>query len=344
MPACASCGDSLPIEGDFVDCSFCRRKLHFQCTTVTERTWRTMGVRKESWRCQLCRNMSTTEGSISENTDPPRSLTPDMQAAKRVRPINSPNNNNEAPCNNGNVNQAVLTEIRQLRDQLNKITESCEFLGSKYDDINTNMIKNNALIETFTKEINELKETNKKKDIIIENMQTQINTMEQQMLSNNIDIKNIPLTPQENLVEVVKGIGKTINNVINDNDITDVYRTNLKNPEKSNIIVKFASNKCKTQFIKQARTIRPIKLSAVRQNTNNYNINSLPAEFDATIYVNNQLTKHNKHLLWLTKEKAKQENWKYVWESAGKILARRSENTQSIIINTERDVNDIKSA
>lgn len=338
MNACASCGDSLSIEGDFVVCSCCKRKLHFQCTTISEKSWRTLGIRKESWRCQFCRNSNSSEA------DPSKSQTPDMQAAKCTRPTNSPNKNDEASRNNDNHYQTVLNEIRQMRDQLSKITASCEFLGNKYDDINANMIKNNALIENFTKEINELKETNKKKDIIIESMQTQINNIEQQMLSNNIDIKNIPITPQENLIEIVKGIGTTIENVINDNDITDIYRTNIKNPEKSNIIVKFASNQCKTKFIKQARSTRPIKLSAVRQNTNNVNnINSTRVEFDATIYVNNQLTKHNKHLLWLTKEKAKQENWKYVWESAGKILARRSENTQSIIINTDNDVNNIRS-
>lgn len=84
----------------------------------------------------------------------------------------------------GNDNQAVILEIRQLKAQ---ISASCEFLGNKYDDINANIIKNNNLIESFTKQINELKETNKKKDIIIENMQIQINNKEQQMLKNIID-------------------------------------------------------------------------------------------------------------------------------------------------------------
>ena len=29
---------------------------------------------------------------------------------------------------------------------------------------------------------------------------------------------------------------------------------------------------------------------------------------DATVYVNNQLTKHNKHLMWMAKERARKEN------------------------------------
>ncbi|XP_055836566.1 uncharacterized protein LOC129905181 [Episyrphus balteatus] len=336
MNVCGNCKDELPYDGDFAVCSTCNNKLHFECTTVSEKSWRTMGkTKKDLWRCQLCRNNSIDPQGISATKG--NTLTVSQQ--------NTPNSPEIVPQNPYINNTTVLEEIRLLRDQMKEITASNDFLGTKFDEINVNIKKNNNLIEDFTKEINELKESNKKKDEIIENMQSQINNMEQQMIRNNVDIKNIPPTANENLIEIVKGIGKTINCEIKDNDLTDIYRTKPRNPENSVIIASFSSNIRKTHFVKQARATRPIKLNAVMQNVNKElsSGSAASSSFDNTVYINNQLTRQNKHILWLTKEKAKQVNWRFVWESAGKILARKNESTQPIIISTANDVNKLTS-
>lgn len=60
------------------------------------------------------------------------------------------------------------------------------------------------------------------------------------------------------------------------------------------------------------------------------------------MYVNNLLTNENKQLLWLGKKKAREENWKFVWESAGKIFARREERSEALLIQSMNDVTKIK--
>lgn len=62
---------------------------------------------------------------------------------------------------------------------------------------------------------------------------------------------------------------------------------------------------------------------------------------DASVHINNQLTRQNRHLLWVAKEKAKQGGWSYVYESAGKLLARKNESNQAILISTVNDVGKI---
>lgn len=138
-------------------------------------------------------------------------------------------------------------------------------------------------------------------------------------------------------MEIVKAIGKTINCEINDTEITDVYRTKPKNPERSLIVASFSSNITKSRFIKQARSTRSVQLRSVMENTTN-TFNSNRALKDTTVYVNNQLSRQNKQLLWMAKEKARVENWSYVWESAGRVLARKNENTRAITIDTVEDV------
>lgn len=299
--------------------------------------------RREAWKCQFCRAGGNQVVNDVEN--PPSSTlsstpTPVVQASKRAlcELTTSP-----AKSNKADDNTPVLAEIKKLRTEMRDIANSCEFFANKYDEINSNIIKNNQFMESLVKEISELKQNNVKKDETIKQMQVQINTLEQQIIKNNIEIKNIPPSMNEDLVEVVKAIGKTINYEIKDNEITDVYRTRPKNTERSLIIASFSSHFSKLHFVKQARAARPIELRSVMQNTTNAT-NSNREWSNATVFVNNQLSRQNKQLLWMAKEKAKQENWSYVWETAGRVLARKNESAKTITIDTVDDVSLITRA
>lgn len=145
--------------------------------------------------------------------------------------------------------------------------------------------------------------------------------MNNNSLNQNVEIKNINPTTNENLINVVQELGEAINCSIHPHDVTDIYRTRTKNPQRSAIIVSFASYSCKQNFIKCAKTNR-------REKPN-----------ENVVFVNNHLTPTNKHLLWLTKNKARECNWKYVWE--GKILARKCESEEAINICTVSDIEKI---
>ena len=67
-------------------------------------------------------------------------------------------------------------------------------------------------------------------------------------------------------------------------------------------------------------------------------------EYSKKIYylkINNHLTPTIKHLLWLAKNKARECNWRFVWEASAKILARKTENGELIHIASITDVNKI---
>ena len=61
------------------------------------------------------------------------------------------------------------------------------------------------------------------------------------------------------------------------------------------------------------------------------------------IYINDQLTYNNRQLLWIAKTKAHEVKWKFVWVRNGNILARKNENSPSIIINNAADIESITS-
>ena len=62
-----------------------------------------------------------------------------------------------------------------------------------------------------------------------------------------------------------------------------------------------------------------------------------------TIFVNENLTCFRKNLLWKTKQKAKENSFKYTRTTYGNVFARRSEIHNSIMIKNEQDLNLIKS-
>lgn len=133
-------------------------------------------------------------------------------------------------------------------------------------------------MDTLMNEIQKLKETQKEKDECISQMQAQINRLEQRLLINTIEIKNIPPSQNENLIDLVKAIGKTIKQEVTNTDISDFYRTRPKNPKRSSIVATFNNTLIKNTFVSNARVSRPVTIAKINQNstkiteTNNNNI------------------------------------------------------------------------
>lgn len=345
MDVCSECFENLPVEGDFVTCHKCDRKMHFGCSTLSEKSYRKMSAaKKEEWRCATCRREAANPSIVIDGTSKtaPAVTTPTQPPPKRTRSASSPDVNTDRNTNNNN--STLLDEIKNLRNEIFEIKSSCEFVANKYEQINQHMALNNDLLKKLSTEIKELKENNLKKDEQITAMETKINTLEQQLIKNNIEIKNIPPTVNENLIEVLKAVGKTINYEINTSDITDIFRTKTKDHKRSTIIASFSSYTCKTHFIKNAKSLRKVELDKIRESmtsVQNREQQTRETYGEKLVFVNSQLTPTNKHLLWLAKNKARECNWRFVWEASGKILARKAENGEAIHIATVNDVNKI---
>uniref|UniRef100_A0A8D8VW42 PHD-type domain-containing protein n=1 Tax=Cacopsylla melanoneura TaxID=428564 RepID=A0A8D8VW42_9HEMI len=74
---CGRCEESLPTEGDldFAACCICCKGYHFECTTVGELSWRTMGdSRRGAWKCPNCRDSASNRTSKSDEN----SITPEV--------------------------------------------------------------------------------------------------------------------------------------------------------------------------------------------------------------------------------------------------------------------------
>ncbi|XP_046807412.1 uncharacterized protein LOC124420005 [Lucilia cuprina] len=185
----------------------------------------------------------------------------------------------------------------------------------------------NALA-TLVDQVKEINETNIKRDTRITANEMRINKLEQQIIKNNIEIKNIQ-NKEISEYDVVKEIGKTINIEIKEEDIANAYRIKKQNK----VIVEFSTLSKKTAFMS--------KITKHRVNAEIINKNDQDNAANKFIYINDELTFHNRQLLWQAKTKAKEANWKFVWVRNGNIFARKNENSPLLTIKNAADIETI---
>lgn len=174
-------------------------------------------------------------------------------------------------------------------------------------------------------EVNELKVQNKEKDLRLQTMENKVNVLEQQLVNKSIEIKNVQ-NKDLSASEVVKKIAASVSVNVDDSDISNSYRIKQRDDK---IIVEFCSLSKKRELMSK---IRRHRISGDVINTQQVN------EESSKIFINDQLTAHNRRLLWQSKIKAKENNWKFVWFRNGHLFAKQNENSSAILILNASDI------
>lgn len=348
---CTTCNKSLPINGDHVKCHNCGCKYHYSpCATLSQSTYNIMTAEKKfAWKCPKCRG----ERSKSPNTLYQTVIHEGQQQVnKQQRDEEYEHNEDQRNFNskkykelslntvNSNVSE-LKSEFSLLKASVSKdmydIKTSIQLLTSSLTESHNTLreemcnafSKLNDTMANLASEVSELKKENKEKDIRIQQMENKVNTLEQQTLSKGIEIKNVKnneLTP----IDVIKTIAASVNVDLQDNDISNAYK--MQKQEK--IIIDFCSLNKKRELM--AKIVRHrVKGDVIHKNLNENNNSS------NNIYINDQLTAHNRRILWLAKVKAKETGWKFVWVKNGNIMIKKTENTAALIISNACDLEHI---
>jgi len=93
------------------------------------------------------------------------------------------------------------------------------------------------------------------------------------------------------------------------------------------IIVRFISRKKRNALFKARKNFKDAKFDFLSSKG---------------VFLNENLTPTNRQLLFQANKKRKDNQWKYLWTSNGRIFARKSDNSSSIQIKNECDIQKIK--
>lgn len=158
--------------------------------------------------------------------------------------------------------------------------------------------------------------------IFINEIRQQLNDKEQQELNNNVVIQGIPVKENENAQVLVDKIANTLKVAAK---VKKAYR--LHGPQNGKayppVKVVFENQDDKKQWMTAKRNVN---LTARIFGGNN------PLE---PIYINHDLTKQN---IEQAKRYKKEQNYKYLWVSNGKIFLRKNDTNKARLIGKKEDL------
>lgn len=213
----------------------------------------------------------------------------------------------------------------EMKKEITELQQSVQFSHDLHDDQKKkidNLLKETKKIDSLEAELKELKKQN-------ERITSLINTNEQRDRQLNIEVVGIPESKNEDVNEHILNICKNIGVNIIPGDIIQVNRVSPKVKSQGRprlIIVKLRSRLLKDNIISLGRK--------KHLTTKDIGIAGDPKP----IYINENLTPHNKQLLKKCKEVAKKKEYQYVWTKNGRIFMRKNDISPAIQIVEEEDL------
>lgn len=218
---------------------------------------------------------------------------------------------------------ALTSEVATLQQSLIYHVSEHEALATQVKEMS---VTNNS-IKTLKKEHADLKR-------YVSDLETELNTVQQQNREQNIEITGLPETRTENLNEILIKIATALGVPLRAEDIVFITRieprTKIPGRPKA-VVAKLTSTMLRDTIISAVRKNRGINTSVIGMSGEPKNI-----------YINEHLTPLNKLLCKQCREAAKNKEYKYSpWVRNGKIYLRKSDSHPIIRIRTESDIKKI---
>ncbi|CAG9134055.1 unnamed protein product [Plutella xylostella] len=167
----------------------------------------------------------------------------------------------------------------------------------------------------------------------VHQLQETIDSQAQRLVQNEIELIDVPETPNESIYHVVDILAKKIGVELKDVDIDEAYRTGPRRMRTENadkqprpLVVRLLRKKKRDEILKAAKTRKNISSSDIVPGTSN------------KIYINERLTTKNRHLFREARLRARQYRFRFCWIKDGRILVRKEENKPAISIRSIADL------
>ena len=207
----------------------------------------------------------------------------------------------------------------KLDEKLAPLIRSVEFLSGQFDDLKTKTSKIEESNSLLQKENKYLQEEVLKLNGELKQQAIAINNQEQYSRRECLEIRGIPSTPSEDTDEIVKSVGKLVDVVIENSDISVSHRLPVRSTQGNvptpAIIVKFVKRDTRD------------KLYKARVKLKNHNTADLGLGRISTnpIYITESLTQRNKETFKMALQFKKENRFKFIWTHAGHVYLRKNE-------------------
>lgn len=212
-------------------------------------------------------------------------------------------------------------DFREIRSGMDFINKTFEEMRGKLDDIkseNSELRKENQKLVTLCEQLAKR----------VTDCESRLMQTEQYSRNSNVELKGIATQRGEDLMEVLKKVGRTVGEPIVESDVEICHRVPVPNSDAHNIIVQFASRKKRNDFLEKARRTR-------------FSCKDLGLASNGPVFVNEHLCPAMKKLLGQAIARKREMNWRFVWVRNGTVFARKLEETPVVRINSVGDLSKI---
>lgn len=333
MVKCGACGKFIS-QTDSAKCHKCCGVYHKACVNLPAAP-----VVQSSWRCPEC-----TKNVARDN----RADTP---VRGRSQHLNSPSevesHNTDIPQPNSveQVPSELISNLKKLSEELYSVRKELQLFREDMSELRSSLNRCTERMDSLEGRVAVLEQVEGNNspssdmsilDVITE-LKQELNERDQELLSNDVEINNLPESVGENPMHLASQIAIKLGISIDERDIVSAaragaYRGSVTGADMVErrprpLVLRLARRHLRDELLRSARVRRGVTTEGMGTPTN-------PQRF----YVNERLTKYKRQLFRKAREAARRTGWRFVWTRHGTILARKEHGNPCCVIRTEVDI------
>ena len=228
----------------------------------------------------------------------------------------------------------IRSDIKQIKDEMNEISRSVNFLEGMCEDTKDNLKKAEIRIASVEKDLNSVKSRETLVQKYIVDHDNRVQYLEQIILDTNLVLSNVIQCANENTFELASNIIKKTGITVNDPTLFVISANRIKSKrptEPGPILVKLGSAAIKKRIMEIVKRDRKV-----------INCSDVGLAFDQPIYFNHHLTPTNQRLLGKARMLKKQKGYHAAFYANGYIWFKKLDISIPIKITSDDDFKNIK--
>lgn len=317
MPSCGICTGTISSKKPGLLCSgTCDKYYHGKCVSLNKDEIFRFAKPDAHWFCSDCRSSVRRSTRMSVIGVPAGDVAEDdvVDSSDSLR-----------------ILMDLRNELKALHNKYDNILESVNFCSNQITSFE-------STLKNFDIKLTALEKISQENQILktqVSQLSSRLESAEQQIRSNNIEINGVPEKENENLLLILERIGEHISKSITPTIVDHVYRASkFSSNQPKSIIVKFTSRKEKDEILAAAKLKR---LNCRNPSGPGFGIENV----SKNLFINEHLTSFTKSLLRNAKSAARSRNYKYVWVRNNAVFVRKDDRAKAVRILSDNDLNKI---
>lgn len=330
-----------------VQCPGCKNIYDRQCLNMTKTT-----IIPPNWICTLCIS-KTPKGGKSET--PVKSCTLE-NVESQVSPLHGSNASPDDPRvalaatqqSPKDINGELVQGIRSLTMEMSAMRVEMSHFGEQFERVLGAVDAANKRMDAMESRMAKLEERPSESPgcvselmATVQQLKLELNDREQDLLASDLEIGGLPEVKGENVIHLACLVAEKLGVKLEQTDVVSAERVG---PPRQSVeghdgerarprplAVRLARRALCDNLLRSARVRRGA-------DTDGFDIPGYPPR---RFYVNERLSRTNRHLFYLARQEGSRLGWKFVWTREGRIYARRRPDSNAHRIKTEYDIKKI---